>query len=748
MQPTDISKLVQNLVDVDSGGPTGLAAKLGVSATTVSRWLANKSRPRPSVEGKLRRLERSLFSSSVREPLPTDDWYEPTREEQLRTVIATTLQELREIFHRSGTLSSRHEALDEISKLFFAHTISLQTGGLGISSASSLNAQSPAKSLSAFAHGIFNNNIPVSLAHELNSHDFELSIKESQSTFAREIIECFSVISGPEFQTMFSGPEGADILNEVFGQFLADSFIQEKELGQYLTPTEIVRFMSRLGINSLIQTDFDTLCHPDKCTTFGTILDPSCGVSSFLREILRSLYPEVLRRYGSQGAKAWIDRMVRSVLVGIDKSERMIRLSLTNLALFGSPAANLHFANSLSRNGRSGKVTTNLEGRAKLILTNPPFGAQYSWASLSEYKIASKWAHRRLKSLDSEILYMERYIDWLSHDGSLIAIVPDSILTNRGIYQALRSGISPLVELRSVISLPPVTFGAAGTTTKTSILHLKKKSKQTEKNKVYFSICRDVGYEVTTRDAQRRKVSSGRNDLVDILPEASREREPRMGRLLDVTTDVSRWDATFHAGLSKEIADRIGHLRKTDVFVKDIATLVRDRVDPRRSDPTSFFQYIEISDIDSKSLSVTSKSVRCGQAPSRARKLVRADDVLVSTVRPERKTVGVVPVELDAAVCSTGFAVLRCRGIEPIVLARLLQSKFSSIQILRNNIGIAYPSIPEECLLEVLLPISVNEIESLREGAIKLRALRSGLVKEEQHFTNSLDRIVTSWQTV
>ena len=748
MQTTEIPQLVQALLDAHSGDHTAVAAKLGVSASTVGRWLSGQSRPRPSVEGNARMLARKLHSSSVQEPLPIDDWYEPTREEQLRTIVTTTLRELREIFHRSGSLSSRHEALDEISKLLFAHTISLQTGGLGISRSLSLGAQSPTNSLRNFVNEIFAQNIPVSLAHELNSSDFELRIKESQNTFAREIIECFAGISNPEFQTMFSGPRGADILNEVFGQFLAVSFVQEKELGQYLTPTEIVRFMSRLAINSLTQPDFDILCHPEKCSTFGIILDPSCGVSSFLREILRSLHPEVLRRYGSQGATAWVDSMVRSVLVGIDKSERMIRLSLTNLSLFGSPAANLHFANSLSRSGRSGEITDNLEGRAKLILTNPPFGAQYSRTSLTAYKIASKWAHRRLKSLDSEILYMERYVDWLSHDGSLIAIVPDSILTNRGVYQELRSGISPLVELRSVISLPPVTFGAAGTTTKTSILHLKKKSKKIKKKNVYFSICRDVGYEVTTRDAQRRKVSSGRNDLVDILPEASREREPTIGRLLDVTSDISRWDATFHAGLSKEIADRISHLRKTDIFVKDVATLIGDRVDPRRSDPSSFFQYIEISDIDSKTLTVTSKSIRCGQAPSRARKLVRSDDVLVSTVRPERKTIGVVPVELDAAVCSTGFAVLRCKGIQPMILARLLQSEFSSKQVLRNNIGIAYPSIPEECLLNLLLPISSNNINFLREGAKKLRELRSELVKEEQLFSKSLDQLVSSWQTV
>lgn len=747
MQPRDFSDLMQSLVDVDPGGRAGVATKLGVSASTISRWLTGKSRPHPVIEGKARYLmENHHTSTSVQEPLSLDGWYEPTEEEKLRDLITNLLSNIREILHRSGSYSSRHEALDEISKLLFAHTISLQVGKEGISSSLLLNSQSPAKSLRDFVSEIYSKHLPDSLSHELNASDFELHIKDSQNTFATEIINCFSDITDPNSLTMFSDPFGVDILNDVFGQFLADSFVQERELGQYLTPTEIVRFMTRVGINSLSMEDIDTLCHPEKCADFGVILDPSCGVSSFLREILRSLYNEVIRRHGTQGLKVWINNMVRSVLVGIDKSERMIQFSLTNLALFGSPAANLHFANSLVRSGPGATFTQCLEGKVKLILTNPPFGAEFPWNSLDKYKIATKWTQNKPKSLHSEILYMERYIDWLTEDGVLVAIVPDSILTNRGIYEQLRSSISPLISLRSVVSLPPVTFGAAGTTTKTSILHLKRQSNTHKKSKTYFSICQEVGYDVTTRDAQRRKVSNGRNDLVDILPEANREVETQIGKLLNLPSYVPRWDATYHAGLPRAISDRIRNIKKTDIFIKDVANLVGDRVDPRRSDPSSSFSYIEISDIDSKTLGVTAKSIRCSQAPSRARKLVRSNDVLVSTVRPERRTVGVVPPELNSAVCSTGFAVLRCTGIEPTVLARLLQLDFSSRQILRNNIGIAYPSISEECLLDILLPISSDDVEKLQKDAEKLCESKSELHRQELMFSNSLNEKVIYWQ--
>ncbi|MYG39831.1 MAG: N-6 DNA methylase [Nitrospira sp. SB0677_bin_15] len=747
MQTPDIPFLVRELVSADPIGQTGVAAKLGVSASTVGRWLSGTTHPRPSIEGQIRKLAGDMSTSWVCESLPLYDQHEPDRDEYLRSVVATTLREVRETLHRSGCLSSRHEALDEISKLLFAHIISLQNGGPGISTALGKDTKSPAKALKDFTSKIYSRHLPISLAHELKPSDFHLRLKESENLFADEIISCFDGISNSKFSACFSGPDSADILNDVFGQFLSDSFVDEKELGQYLTPTEIVRFMSRLGINSLSLQDFETLCHPENCSDFGIILDPSCGVGSFLTEVLKSLHTEVHKRHGSAGVGDWVNRMVRSVLVGIDKSERMIRLSLTNLALFGSPAANLHFANSLARKGPDAEITTGLEGKVKLILTNPPFGAEFPRASLMEYKVASEWLRRTPKALDSEMIFLERYIDWLTPEGTLIAIVPDSILTNRGIYQDLRAGLSPRVELRSVISLPPVTFGAAGTTTKTSVLHLTKKTKMVRRDKVYFSICHDVGYEITTRASQRKKVSKGRNDLVEILPEASRDREPCIGRLVNISPYVPRWDATYHAGLSNEIADLIENPKETDIFVREVATLSTTRIDPRRFNASSVFLYIEISDVDSGTLGVTAKAIQCEQAPSRARKLVRTGDVLVSTVRPERRTIGVVPRELDKAVCSTGFAVLQCKRIESILLARLLQSDFANEQILRNNIGIAYPAINEERLLDIVLPLSRKDIHSLQEEANKIRDLRSKLVQEEHMFSKSVDQLISIWHT-
>lgn len=748
MQSSEFSSLIRKLIAADPGGPTGVAAQLGVSASTVSRWLSGSTQPHPRIEGRVRNFAKTVLGASVREPAPNyDSSPDPDCTERFRFALSNTLAKIRETLYRSGSLSSRQDALDDVSKLLFSHICSLRCGGTGISAALIQQRMPPAKALKNLVSQIYCQHLPISLAHELKPTDFQLRLKDSENDFAKEIISCFDSISSAVFPEEMISAGSADILNEVFGQFLSDSFAQEKELGQYLTPTEIVRFMSHLGINSLSKRERETICHPEKCSDFGVILDPSCGVSSFLTEILRQLHDDVLRQHGQTGVGAWIKAMARSVLVGIDKSEQMIRLSLTNLALLGSPAANLHFANALARTGRSGNLSKRLEGRAGLILTNPPFGAEFPSKSVADYKIASQWSRRTPRTVASELLFLERYIDWLKPGGTLLAIVPDSVLTNRGIFRELRTGLSSLITLRSVVSLPPITFRAAGTSTKTSVLHLIKDTRKTARNKVYFSVCRHVGYDVATRGSQRRKIPHDRNDLVTILPEACRAADIRMGRLVDVSSCASRWDATYHAGLPPEIAERIENPSEADIFVHQVACLSNNRVDPRRSDASAVFRYIEISDVDARTLTVTSKALECGRAPTRARKRVSSGNLLVSTVRPERRTIGVVPSELDNAVCSTGFAVLKCNGIEPTILARLLQSDFASIQILRNNIGIAYPAISEECLLDILLPISRTHIDLLRQEASDLRELKSTLAQKERELSASIEQLISSWRS-
>ena len=747
MEPhvADIQSVVTALVQSEPKGVTGLAYRVGVTPNTVSRWVSGNSRPRPEQEGRLRSLATPSTRKSPRAQ-GTIDMFPviESAEGQVREALRTTLQGVRSILHRNGRLSSRHEALDELAKLLLAHVVSIDAGGDGFTTLpcdSRAGAALRAAVDDAFAHFL-----PRSLSAELSPADFAMRIRASESHLCADLIRCFAQ-NLPKSKLLDVQRAGQlDILNDAFGQFLADSFIDEKELGQYLTPTNVVRSMVSLGIASLDESYVDDFLSSSSKGEPELILDPSCGVGSFLTESLRQLYGMARDRLPSEELSQWVGAMLNQRIVGIDKSERMIRLALTNFALFGVPVVNLHLKNSLIRTGHDGAFTRSLKGRVRLILTNPPFGADYATSDLVEYNLASRWTTRPPKTVVSELLFVERFLEWLAPGGVLVAIVPDSILTNRGLFRDLRRAIAPDVDVLSVVSLPAVTFAAAGTSTKTSILHLRKRQASTRLKSTFFAVCNDIGYDVATKSAQRYKESKGLGQLPDIVREATDKPPLQIGRRTLLDEAAERWDAGYHVGLSPAILERLDRKAKSDIVLARVASLSRERTDPRRSSEPRF-RYVEISDISARSCTVEFKWIDRLKAPSRARKVIRSGDVLVSTVRPERRTVGVVGDDIEVGICTTGLAVLRPRDISPNVLARLLQSDFATAQILRYNVGIAYPAIDEDCLKGILLPITTTQLQPLEAHSEHVISLRTKLFLAEDTLAKEISKITSAWPT-
>lgn len=741
-----IDMVLKSVLDAHAGDAQLLAVQLRASPASVQRWASGTAKPQPAYEAKLRRIYTELGS----QPAALRETYQPYRvtphHPMITEAVDATLKSIREILYKRAHLSSRNQALDELSKLLFAHVEGLNAGGGGISKqVAAGKGQGLATGLKAFVDDTIRQSLPQSLSHSVDLRDFELRLKPHENELASELIECFERLQRQTWSFSFSG---FDILNEVFGKFLADSFIDEKELGQYLTPPEVVRFMVGLAIQSLSNAELETLCDSTRCADFGLILDPSCGVGSFLAEVVHQLRERIAQRGESVKVRdAWLNQFLRHVVVGIDKSERMIRLALTNIAMFGLPMARIHLANSLARSGADGNLTDGLNGEVRLILTNPPFGACFQGKDLVKYKVATEWSRRGPARLDSEILFVERYLDWLTPGGQLVAIVPDSILTNKAVFEDLRRGIADVVDLCSVVSLPSVTFGVAGTNTKTSILHLRKKNKTNgPARRTAFAVCQDIGFSVTTKANQRMKIIQGEGDLPRILEEISLPpAKPNFVRLLPDAQLFERWDAQNHASLSAEVEQRLSREKDGDLFVSDVAELVDERADPRRWGAKQF-NYIEISDIDSQTCVVYSNSIETTVTPSRARKLVKAGDVLVSTVRPERGTVGVVGPHQDGSVCTTGLAVLRPRKIDPLILAYLLKTEFVIAQLMRNNVGIAYPAINESCISDVMLPIGGEHLSKLHAQAREIAEGEERLHSLRKQFREAIESAGAAWR--
>lgn len=152
--------------------------------------------------------------------------------------------------------------------------------------------------------------------------------------------------------------------------------------------------------------------------------------------------------------------------------------------------------------------------------------------------------------------------------------------------------------------------------------------------------------------------------------------------------------------------------------------------DPARSAAEEFV-YVDIASVDNRSKSIVGAKRMLGkEAPSRARKVIRRDDVLVSTVRPNLNAVALVPSELDMEICSTGFAVLRpSEKITSRFLFAFVRSPIFIDQLLLKIKGANYPAVSESDVKRVHVPLpplaKQEQIVNLLDEADELRKLRT-----------------------
>ncbi len=152
--------------------------------------------------------------------------------------------------------------------------------------------------------------------------------------------------------------------------------------------------------------------------------------------------------------------------------------------------------------------------------------------------------------------------------------------------------------------------------------------------------------------------------------------------------------------------------------------------DPRR-DGTGCITYIDISSVDQITKSIVRPTaIAAAEAPSRARQLVRAGDVLVSTVRPNLNAVAHVKPDLDGATASTGFCVLRPRQDElsDRYLYHWVRATPFVGHLIERATGASYPAVSDKIVKLAPIPLpSVEEqrwIAGVLDAAEALRAKR------------------------
>lgn len=133
---------------------------------------------------------------------------------------------------------------------------------------------------------------------------------------------------------------------------------------------------------------------------------------------------------------------------------------------------------------------------------------------------------------------------------------------------------------------------------------------------------------------------------------------------------------------------------------------------PENTDPEFRFIYHDIGSVGTGELLKQAECTKFAKSPSRARRVVYTNDVIISTVRTYLKAVYSFENITEPTVVSTGFAVFTPREmLLPKLLKYCMLGESFIQQVVINSVGIGYPAI-NESVLERLFLIYPNDVQT------------------------------------
>lgn len=320
-----------------------------------------------------------------------------------------------------------------------------------------------------------------------------------------------------------------DLNGKVFETFL-EATVRGKELGQFFTPRTVVKFMVKIAN---LQFKFD---RQKEEYVPPLVLDGCCGSGGFLIFVLSDLLMKAKKL--PTDVKELNTKIKNKYLYGVDASEdKIVQIARMNMYIHGDGGSHIYLADTLDKElivekGLDEELADEKKELKKLfdnkkfdiVLTNPPFSLKYKKTDteheriLKQYEIAypdGKENSDKIRSLNSNVMFIERYYDLLEDGGKLLTVIDESVLNADGQgdeYRKIRRWLRERFIIRAIISLPKNTFVNADAGVKTSILYLiKKKKKDDYQSKVFMAMSKNIGH----NDAGRS--TPNLNDLPNIL---------------------------------------------------------------------------------------------------------------------------------------------------------------------------------------------------------------------------------------
>ncbi|SFE50806.1 restriction endonuclease subunit S [Thermophagus xiamenensis] len=166
-------------------------------------------------------------------------------------------------------------------------------------------------------------------------------------------------------------------------------------------------------------------------------------------------------------------------------------------------------------------------------------------------------------------------------------------------------------------------------------------------------------------------------------------------------------------------------------------------------DDEQVINYIEIGNVSLEKGIEQYETLIFSEAPSRARRIVRKNDVIISTVRTYLKAIAQIDVIHDGFIASTGFAVLRPKKVLSSFLGAVVCCENFIDEVISRSVGVSYPAINASDLINIEIPFPSQKeqddialfieentkhidiaIEKIIESIEKLKLYRQSLISE------------------
>ncbi|MED4851776.1 N-6 DNA methylase [Caldifermentibacillus hisashii] len=268
-------------------------------------------------------------------------------------------------------------------------------------------------------------------------------------------------------------------------------------MGQYFTPLVIVELMVQIARPSI--NDF--------------VLDPFCGSGHFLSKTFEYVR-NTLNIDNEKDLEEIMKEFASKNLHGIEKSDRMVRIAMTDMMLHGDGSTHIRCSDSLL----DFRNYTDLKPELyDLILTNPPFGSLLGVEAFMQ--LGSFVLTEGYKTVPLEVLGLERCMQFLRPGGKLGIVLPDGLLANKR-TQYVREWIEEHAKIRAIISLPLETFAPFGANIKTSIIFLRKwdiGEIKEENYNIFLAQIDNIGYDATGHLKSGSEIDEVREAVLEFL---------------------------------------------------------------------------------------------------------------------------------------------------------------------------------------------------------------------------------------